>query len=316
MKEGLNVFFVSVEQVVIMFLLMILGLLCSQIGFIHKQTAKDMTNLLLYIVSPVLIINSFLRKFSWARLTMFGLEFFCVLLVFILGIIIANLIFSSKLIKQPVKRNALRFSLVYSNCGFVGIPLIQAIVGNGGVFYSVPYLILQNIFIWTHGAAMYQGKVKKSQTQMLKSALLNPNIIASIVGLIIFIAQIPLPEVLTTTFDYITALNMPLSMIIIGTNLSQLDLKNSWQDMLAWVAVLVRNLLFPIVVILFLQLFGLNHEALMATIIMVSCPIASLVVLFSLLNDLELEFPTKIMCLSTLLSVVTIPVLILFTGLL
>lgn len=130
-------FYVSVQQVVIMFLLMLLGLICSQVNFIHKQTAKDMTNLLLYVVSPVLILNSFLRKFTWERLKMFGWEFLAVLVVFILGIILANLLFKAKWIANNNQRNALKFSLVYSNCGFVGIPLIQAIIGNGGVFYYV-----------------------------------------------------------------------------------------------------------------------------------------------------------------------------------
>lgn len=299
-----------------MFVLMILGLVCSQIGFIHKQTAKDMTNLLLYIVSPVLIINSFLRKFSWERLKMFGWEFLVVLGIFVLGIFLAKWLFKAKLVADPSKRNALKFSLVYSNCGFVGIPLIQAIIGNSGVFYAVPYLILQNIFIWTHGISMYQGQKKKTQQEMLKSALINPNIIASIIGLGLFISQVTLPTMITETFDYITALNMPLSMLIIGTNLSQLDIAKSWQDNVAWLAVLMRNLIFPIIIILLLPLFNLSHAALMAIVIMISCPIASLVVLFSLLNDLDLVFPTKILCLSTLVSIFSIPLLVLLAGIL
>ena len=185
-----------------------------------------------------------------------------------------------------------------------------------GGYDSVPYLILQNIFIWTHGAAMYQGKRQKSRKALLKSALLNPNIIASFVGLLLFISQISLPLLVTQTFDYITALNMPLSMIIIGTNLSQLDLAKSWQDKMAWVAVLTRNVVFPLIIIALLSCFNLSHMALMATVIMVSCPIASLVVLFSLLNDLDLVFPTKILCLSTLCSVVTIPLLVLLASIL
>lgn len=146
------------KQVVIMFILMIIGWICYQIKFLHEQTVKDLTKILLYVVSPCLIINSFRQSFLAARLLQFGLVFSLVVFLFIFKIITSQAIFSKKWVKDRQKRTVLRYAGTYTNAGFMGVPLVQAILGTKGVFFAVPYLIVYNIFMWTHGIRMFTQK--------------------------------------------------------------------------------------------------------------------------------------------------------------
>ncbi|MGN1272520.1 MAG: AEC family transporter [Lactobacillus sp.] len=302
-------FIVPTKQVAIMFILMAVGWLCYKIKFIHAQTAKDLTKVLLYIVSPCLIIQSFNQRFTYARLIEFGLLFVLIALLFIFKIVLSAVIFNQKVIVDKQKRTILRYSGTYTNAGFMGVPLVQAILGSNGVFYAVPYLIVYNIFMWTHGISMFQDK-HNSFGQQVRQAVLNPNIIAAVIGMILFVTQFKIPDLLATPMNYISDINTPLSMIVIGTNLGSINLKDDWHDYLAWSGVLVRNIVFPLLVLGILVLIPLSYTAKITTLIMAACPVAGVVVLFSLISNYDVKFPTKLMCLSTLSAVVTIPLII------
>ena len=191
----------------------------------------------------------------------------------------------------------------------MGVPLVQAILGTKGVFFAVPYLIVYNIFMWMHGIRMFTQK-KQSFRESLGQAVINPNIIAAVIGMILFITQFKLPDVVSDPMNYIANLNTPLSMIVIGTNLGAINLKEDWHDKLAWSGVFIRNLFFPIVILGILYVLPLPAIAKMTTLIMASCPVAGVVVLFSLLSNFDVKFPTKLMCLSTLVAIITIPLVI------
>ena len=264
------------KQVVIMFILMIIGWICYQIKFLHEQTVKDLTKILLYVVSPCLIINSFRQSFSAARLLQFGLVFSLVVFLFIFKIITSQAIFSKKWVKDRQKRTVLRYAGTYTNA---------------------------------HGIRMFTQK-KQSFRESFQQAVINPNIIAAVIGMILFITQFKLPDVVSDPMNYIANLNTPLSMIVIGTNLGAINLKEDWHDKLAWSGVFIRNLFFPIVILGILCVLPLPAIAKMTTLIMASCPVAGVVVLFSLLSNFDVKFPTKLMCLSTLVAIITIPLVI------
>lgn len=297
------------KQVLIMFILMIIGWICYQVKFLHEQTVKDLTKILLYVVSPCLIVNSFRQSFSSARLVQFGLVFLFVVILFIFKIATSNMIFNKKWIKDRQKRTILRYSGTYTNAGFMGVPLVQAIIGTKGVFFAVPYLIVYNIFMWTHGIRMFTQK-KQSFRESFKQAAINPNIIAAIIGMVLFITQFKLPDIVSDPMNYIANLNTPLSMIVIGTNLGAINLKEDWHDKLAWSGVFIRNLFFPVIILGILFILPLPTIAKTTTLIMAACPVAGVVVLFSLLSNFDVKFPTKLMCLSTVAAIITIPLVI------
>lgn len=159
------------KQVVIMFILMFVGWICYQVKFLHEQTVKDLTKILLYVVSPCLIINSFRQSFSVTRLIQFSLIFLLVLVLFVFKIIVSSVLFNKRIIKDEQKRTILRYAGTYTNAGFMGIPLVQALLGNNGVFFAVPYLIIYNVFMWTHGIRMFTRK-KQSFKESFHQAII------------------------------------------------------------------------------------------------------------------------------------------------
>lgn len=128
--------------------------------------------------------------------------------------------------------------------------------------------------------------------------------------MVLFITQFKLSDVISDPMTYIANLNTPLSMIVIGTNLGAINLKEDWRDKLAWSEVFIRNLFFSVVILWILCVLPLPVIAKMTNLIMAACPAAGIVVLFSLLSNFDVKSPTKLMCLSTLVAIITIPLVI------
>lgn len=286
---------------------MIVGFVCKKVNFVHDITVKDLTNLLLYLVSPCIIVNSFLVSFSKKKFQMFILAMLAAIIVFIIGIIIADVLFGQ--VKDFPKKDALKYSTVYSNAGFMGIPLVQAFLGAKGVFFSIPFLVVYNLFMWSHGIRLFSKQGKQNIREEIRTLICNPNIIAAVLGICIYLTQIKLPIMIHIPLEDLASINTPLSMLIIGSNLSEISLNEVFSSKESWQGTLSRNVVVPLVAMLILKLFHLSKLAYISLAIMISCPVAGVIVLFSILNDFDVKLPTQLLCLSTLVSVCTIPLM-------
>ncbi|MFC6295545.1 AEC family transporter [Lactiplantibacillus daoliensis] len=292
------------SQIILMFILMLVGLMINKLGFMHAQTSTDLTNILLYVVSPCLIIKAFEQTFSANRLQMLGRVIIAIVVIYALMIIITQLAF--KHVKDDNLRRIMRYGSVYSNAGFMGIPLTSSLFGATGVFYAVASLAAFNIFSWTHGISLFTGK-QGSRRDNVKQIVLNPNIIAIIAGLMIFITSFQLPTIANSAITYVSSINTPLSMIVIGNSLADVKLNRETLDNRLWWVLLLRNLIFPYLAIVVLQLLGISGVPLYTTVLMAACPVAGIVVLFSLKVHGNPGPAVALMSISTILSVITIP---------
>ena len=292
------------SQIVLMFILMLVGLMINKLGFMHAQTSTDLTNILLYVVSPCLIIKAFEQTFSADRLQMLGRVIIGILIIYILMIIVTQLVF--KRVTDPNLRRIMRYGSVYSNAGFMGIPLTSSLFGSTGVFFAVASLAAFNIFSWTHGISLFTGN-QGSRRDNFKQIILNPNIIAIIVGLLLFISSLHLPTIANSAITYVSSINTPLSMIVIGNSLADVKFSRQTFDKRLWWVLLLRNFLFPYLAIVVLQLMGITGVPLFTTVLMAACPVAGIVVLFTLKVHGEPGPAVTLMSISTILSVVSIP---------
>jgi len=293
------------NQIILMFILMAVGLLTNKLGFMHGQTATDLTNILLYIVSPCLIVNAFEQRFSASRLQALAMVMLGILLTYAVMVLVTNLVF--KRIADTNLQRIMRFGAVYSNAGFMGVPLASALFGSTGVFFAVASLAGFNLFCWTHGIALFTPKQLGDRHVNWRQILLNPNIIAIVVGLIIFVSAVHLPSLLNQTITDVSSINTPLSMIVIGNSLAAVKLNRQTLDPRLWWPLLLRNLLFPIINILILRAFGVSGIPLYTTVLMAACPVAGNVVLFTLKAHGDTTPAVTLMSLSTILCMGTIP---------
>ena len=294
-----------ITQVVIIFLLMLLGAIIRKFGFLHLQSINDITNIALYFLSPMVILKAFQQPFSSTRMHTFLLTLEAIFVSYLVTIILTKVVFSW--VKDPNMRHIVSYGSIYSNNGFMGVPLAQALFGDAGVFYAVASLIGFNVMSWTHGVSLFHRRTNESWAQKIRKIILNPNIIAIIVGLVTFCCSIHFPPIIGQFLIYGSAAFTPISMMIIGSNLVGIQLKDIKLGIPASTALLLRNVLYPLVNLVALKLLGVTNTAINVTVILAACPVAGLVVLFTLQAKGDPKPAVTLMSISTILSLITIP---------
>ncbi len=297
-------FLIVSTQVVILFILIAIGFLCGKINFINESTSKNITNIILYIVTPCVIIDSFQREFETELLFNLGITVISAIGIHVLSIIIAHLVFRDK---KDATQCVLRFGTVFSNCGFMSIPLQSAILGSEGVFYGAAFVAVFNIMIWSYGLISMSGDKKAISAKKL---IINPGVIGVFVGLILFVFSISLPTIIKSPIEYMSMLNTPLPMIIIGYHLSQIDLIKSFKNKQQYIAITLRLVVIPLLSLLFMWLLGVRDIVLVACTIAASAPVAATTTMFAGKFEKDTTLSVNLVSLSTLFSIVTMPLIV------
>lgn len=295
------------NQILVLFLLMSIGYFLSKYGVIDKKGADQITTLLCYIVLPCAILYSFQMKFTNSMLKNFVTMCAITFGIHLFNILVSTLVFNTKFIPDEQKRCVLRFSSVYSNTGFMGFPLLEALAGTNGLFYGSAYNSVFGLFLWTHGFMLFSEKANK---RAILKAVLNPNIFASIIGLLLYCFSITLPGPIYLSVKYLAQLNTALSMIVIGTTMTQISFGKLFDNIHFWIGIAMRNLILPFALLFILYATGLRGQLLLCSLVPAACPIAGFSVLFSKLTGNDVSFPCSIMTLSTISSLITIPLIL------
>lgn len=291
---------VILKQIVIMFIILLIGLLCSLKGLITKEGNKQLSKVALYIVNPLLIFMSYQSEYS-ARLLK-GLLWSFLLSGISFGVMIAlsTLIISKKRPEHSLER----FSAVYSNCGFIGIPLIRGIYGDEGVLYLTAYITLFNILVWTHG---YMTMKESRDFKSFIKAATSPSVIAVFVGLIFYLMQIRLPEILHTSLQYVSDMNTPLAMLIAGSAAAQTNVLKALKNKGLYMVCAYKLFLLPIVAFALVHFLPAPHMVKMVVLIASACPVATTGTMFAIQFDKNPERCSEFFAVSTLLSGLTLP---------
>ena len=293
------------NQVIVVLLIIILGYFLTKIKYLDDNSTKKLTNILLMFVTPCMIIKAFQKEFDYAYLKNFGIAIVLSILVHIFGMICAKLFFKNDGGKR-YKVN--RFSAIYSNAGFMGLPLLSAVLGQDGVFYGCAYLVVLTILYWTHGIYIYTEDKKQLS---IKKILLNPGVISTALGLFFFFANFKLPYVVDQTVTHLANMNTPLAMLILGKYLTEVDFKKVLKEKSIYIVCFVRLVFIPIVFALFLRILGINETVSSAVLVSASCPIAVAATLFANKYNSDAPYSSQVVSVSTILSVITIPLIFL-----
>lgn len=296
----LDNFFSVFSQVVVLFLLICVGYFCGKKKILSDSSAKVLTDIVLYFATPCMIVKSYIREFKYELLSDMFVSLLISLLIHIGFILLATLIFRKK------HKQILRFATVFSNAGYMALPLQQAVLGDSGVFLGASYVAIFNILLWTYGILCMQKEGKIS----IKKVILNPGVLSVIVGIFIFIFSIPLPEIFVSAITHLSNLNTPLPMIIIGFYLSNTSLKELFTSRLNYTVCFVRLVLFPALSLILMFLCGVKGDMLCSMIIAVSAPTAAATTMFSVRYGHDPKISVSAVSLTTLLSLITMPLLV------
>lgn len=293
------------SQIVKMFLLIIVGFICCRTGIVDKNGNKTLSNLLLMVINPVVIIDAFQIEYSPHLLQGVLLSLLLGFLSHFIGIGLAHILIPEK---NNRDYNVERFSCVYSNCGFMGIPLIGGILGSEGILYITSYIIAFNVMSWTQGLVLMTGN---SSWKQLRKGLTSPVIICIIIGLFLFINQIRLPALLGDTLGYLAGMNTPVGMLVAGVSLAQTSLVNAVKNPRLYLITAVRLLVIPMIMLALFCFLPLDSTVRLTILIASACPVATTCTMFALRFDKNYQYASEIFAFSTLVSMATIPGIVL-----
>jgi hypothetical protein len=291
------------EKILVMLLIALTGFVAYKKGIITEKGNKTLTSVLLMIVNPLMIINAYQIEVDDRLMRNFIISAILAVAGHIIGILIS--MFTVKKGNRDFEIE--RLSVVYSNCGFIGIPLINGIFGMEGVLYLTAYLTVFNICLWTHG--LLQVIDKTDAKTMLKN-LLSPCIVCSILGLLLFIFKITRPEAVGDAVEQVAAMNSPLAMIIAGATIAQADLKKAVVKIRAYYVSILRLFIVPLACAVIFSFFGLEKIVVITSVIEAACPVAASATMFAINYDKNAVYASEIFAISTILSVVSLPIVI------
>ena len=292
-------------QVAILFALMAVGFACQKAKTLTPRGIGDVVALLVFVVNPCLIVNAFNRRFDPTMMKGLLVALAIGVVTHLVLILLVRFLFRGG---DESRRVVLKMSAVFSNAGFMGMPLEQAILGPEGVFYGVAYVVVFNLFIWSWGI----GLCADGQIRLNRKMFLNPGMYAIVGGLAIFLLPFDLPQVATRTLESIAAMNTPLAMIMIGYYLGGARFSAVFRLPAAYVAVAIRLLIAPLLVIVALWLLRgvLDRTLILALVIPAAAPVAAMTSMFAARYERDVDLSAALVSLTTLLSIVTMPVLI------
>ena len=290
---------VVVGQVITLFLMMGVGFLLFRLGRLERTGLDQMSFLLLYVVTPCVILESF--QTDWDSALLHNLTLGTGLLTLSYGV--------WALLILPLFRRAgqagavLRFGAMYSNCGYMGLPLVEEVLGEGAMIYAAMCVAAFNLFAWTHGAALIGGR----QAVSLRRALVNPGVIALACGLPLFLLRLRLPGMVGGAVGFLADLNTPLAMVIIGGQMAQADWISTFRSGRLYAAAGIKLLVMPAVTALILLPFHPAPLLYCTMVLLAAAPTAGLTSIFAQRFDRAPAAAAQLVTLSTLLCVVTMP---------
>ncbi len=309
------------KQLVIMTFLASVSFLFSKKFNYGKKESEYLSKLLLFVISPCMIFNTFNIPFNSEKLAMLRYSVGCGVTTLVFMIAISLIIIHSRT-EAGKSRDCLdKMGFVFSNAGFIGIPLINGVFGNEGVFPLMGYIAVFNIFLWTFGYYTVNKELG------LKKLLINPNIIAIVTGICFFLLPFELPDVLSQTIRYFGNMNTPISMIILGLLFADFKrpqkLEHTPSRRVAR-TILFRLIILPVLILVLYKTvlltiapaFALNMENLkrvmMIIFIAASCPVGMNVANFAVIYDKDESYASLLVSISSLLCVITLPVMVRF----
>lgn len=288
-------------QVGVLFLMIAAGFVFFKWGGLKESYLSGFTTLLLYLVTPALLIDSMIKvEFSRQTVTELVTVFIIALGVHLFAIGISLLMFRKW---EHARRVVFRAALVLSNAGFMSLPLASALAGPKGVFFVSGYVMVFNFISWSIIYRMFNpGRFN------IKKLLLNPGIIGVALGAFFFFSGIRLPEIAADAIGYLASMNTPLAMIVIGGMIATGGLAIKKEEILGMVqSISFRLILVPLIALGAMLLLKIDSELIFAVMIPVCAPVAANTAMFAGQFGADAPLGSRLLAISTALSIITMP---------
>lgn len=309
----MNYTFTLIEQIFIMFLLLFIGFFLYKIKMVSTETNQQLTKIVLNLVNPAVVLSAYQVAYDpeQAKNMLYG---------FLLSAISMGIaILVSQCCKIKGKKGCVpteQFAVVFTNCGFIGLPLLFALFGKLGVFYCNTYVTVFNLMIWTYGITLMSRGAKETRKISVKDQLkqlLTPTMVCIGIGLVLYFARIRLPHPVHMTVDYIASMNTPLAMLVSGVYIAQSDLLGALKNLRIYYLMVLKCFVVPLLVLLVFSFLPMNQLLKTSILLLAACPTGANTMLFAAGYHGNVERASNIFTLTTLCSILSLPIIIMLT---
>ncbi len=296
-----------IEKIIVLFIAMIAGYIAKKGKLLNADSTKSLSSLLVYITNPCLIVCSLQREYDSKLLVTAGCVFALSVAVHLFLAIFSHFVF--KPVKSKKERSVYTYALTYSNCGYMGFPLMMAIFNDDpqlGLFYGVIFVTAFNLFTWTHGVIVMsnQGKIP------WKKLIYNPALIAVFVSIILFLGRITLPQTINDGLTLVGDMTFPLSMIIIGSLLADMKLMKIFSEIRLYMFSILGLIVMPAIMLVVAKVFGLPEYLSIVGITMCAAPVAANTAVTAEVYDNDSALAAKLVGITTLFCLITMPLML------
>lgn len=305
-----SMYLLVLKQLVVMLLIVAFSFVFAKLCRFGEKESGFLSRMLLYFVNPCLIFNSFNIPFNLLKLKQLG---FSVLVCVCIHLLLTGISVITVHSKDEAERSLDgldRIGIVFTNCGFIGIPLIKGVFGDGGVFFLMGYLVVFNVYLWTWGEYQMSGHIA------LKKVFTNPNVIAVIAGILLFCSPVKLPEIIEKSVNLIGGMNTALSMVLLGVLFAGFKKnENGTPYVLRIIKITsIRLIVSSVVVLAFL--YGVYklcpsvpdlREILFIALIASLCPVGMSVPTFACIFDKDATYTSLLVTVTSAVCIVTVP---------
>ena len=291
---------IMLTQTVSMLLLMVIGAILFKGGFISSDGSKSIANIAIYIATPAVVLDSLATTFDLAKAIDAGVVALLTIVFTGACIVIARVVYKDQ-------NRIAQLGIMVSNMGFIGIPLVRAVIGEEYVFYISAAIAAQVLVIWTYGVYLIAGN---KNVISLKKVFTNPCIIAVFVGVALFFCSIELTGVFEVVTTSIGALNTGLAMIVLGVYLAQADLRSLVRTRSLYKASFIRLVLTTAVILVLLIPIPLVRDIKLVLLIGFSAPCGTVTAIFPQLFGGDYRYGAALAAASTVMSAITMPLML------
>jgi len=304
---------ILLQQMLALFLLMIIGYFCGKKGVLDPATTKKISWLVVNVANVAVILQAGLDNQNNIPVERLLLMVGLAVAMYVMYILVATIL-PIFLGAKKERYGIYRTMFVFSNIGFMGLPLLNALAGGEAVLYAAPFQLVFNALLYTYGIANMCKTKEEAEQQSQWKRMINPGVIACILAIIMYFSKIDMPDFVDTTVKNLANLTLPLSMLVIGRSFMEFQIKELFTNVRLLVFAGIKLLLVPIVTMLLLRQWIADTTILTVCLVMLSTPVASMVAMLAQQYEADYEHASRGVALTTILAVVTMPIVSLIVG--
>lgn len=298
---------ITLQQMIIIFLLVMIGFVCKKTNLISDENNHCLSQLMVYIFNPAIILSSMTGAEAGSGVSI-KTAFFVAAFLLVSSVIIGAFL-CRFLTKDHIGRRLYQLMFSFSNVGFIGIPVIRAIFGAEYLIYVAVYIFEYNLLIYTYGYSLLDGEKKRWRLRDLKP-MANMGTLACVITVFLFFTGIRMPQVVGDTINYLGDAAVPISLLIIGVNLGQQPLNSVFKSLSTYIFCFLKLVAIPIIQICIIKRLPIPEDLWEIYAVLAAMPVGTMPQIMAVERGISAEHCTNKIILSTLLSVLTIPLIV------